>query len=116
MQFDVVSVRQILANLLDNAIKYNAIGGRVTVKNFQQAQRLQVRVGNAGQGIAPEAQQHLFERFFRERQHEDVPGAGLGLSLARELARGQGGELRLVASSPQWTEFELELSTAGGQP
>jgi signal transduction histidine kinase len=60
--------------------------------------------GEAGRGIPTEAQPYVFERFHRAGVGEDA-GHGLGLNLARELVRLHGGELRLVRSDAEWTEF-----------
>jgi signal transduction histidine kinase len=68
-----------------------------------------VRVGNTGPEISAAEQHGLFERFFRAGQQEDTPGSGLGLSLARELARSHGGDIVLLSSREGWNEFELSL-------
>jgi signal transduction histidine kinase len=106
----------ILQNLLENARKYNRSGGRVRVVAHEESGRVFVRVGNTGQPIPPAAQTHIFERFHRGAVGENVPGYGLGLNLARELARLHGGELRLLRSDDTWTEFEVSfrLATAAG--
>ena len=62
-------------------------------------------MANTGRGIPADAQPYIFERFHRAGAGEDVPGHGLGLNLARELVRLHGGELRLVRSDAEWTEF-----------
>ncbi|MSU65944.1 MAG: ATP-binding protein [Opitutus sp.] len=59
--------------------------------------------------MPPEAQSHIFERFHRGAMGENVPGYGLGLNLARELARLHWGNLRLVISDGGWTEFEIQF-------
>jgi signal transduction histidine kinase len=69
-------------------------------------------IGNNGHAITPEAQLHLFERFRRDESGPTVAGHGLGLNLARELARLHGGDLKLVSSQNDWTEFELRLRAA----
>lgn len=109
VRVDAVRVRQILLNLLDNAVKYNRPQGRVYLQLSLSGTECHLRLGNSGPGIPAEAQRNLFERFYRAGQHEDIPGAGLGLSLSRELARTHGGELALVTSREGWTEFELRL-------
>jgi signal transduction histidine kinase len=96
----------ILQNLLENAWKYNERGGRVRIVATVDQARVCLSVGNSGVGIPGEAQPHVFERFHRAAANEGTPGHGLGLDLARELARLHGGELRLVRSIPGWTEFE----------
>jgi signal transduction histidine kinase len=102
----------ILHNLLENSRKYNRPGGRIRIDGREDGRLVRLRVGNTGPGIPPEAQPLLFERFRRGRQGEAVPGYGLGLNLARELARLHGGDLRLVGSNGDWTEFELTLQRA----
>lgn len=95
----------ILENLLDNARKYNRQGGTIRVNARAAKGQVEVRVANTGRGIPPEAQPFIFERFHRAAPGEEVPGHGLGLNLARELARLHGGELRLLRSDAEWTEF-----------
>ena len=103
----------ILHNLLENARKYNRPGGRILISGEEDDHFVLVRIGNTGPGIRPEAQRDIFERFHRGRAGEEIPGYGLGLNLARELARLHGGDLRLVRSGEDWTEFELKLDRAG---
>lgn len=108
----------IVQNLLENARKYNRAGGRVSVIARDDGPDGAVLViGNTGPAIAAEGREHIFERFHRGAAGEDVPGHGLGLNLARELARLHGGELRLVRSGEDWTEFAvrfLRASPGGG--
>jgi len=99
-------------NLVENAVKYNRPGGRILVSAEKHNHVVQIRVGNNGPGIPPKQAPHLFERFYRARSDEQTPGHGLGLSIARELARAHGGDLTLFASRPDWTEFCLQLSAS----
>jgi two-component system heavy metal sensor histidine kinase CusS len=102
---------QILMNLLENAVKYNGRGGlvRVTAERDPASGMVTITVGNTGPGIRPEDAPHVFERFFRGDPVSKMAGHGLGLSLARELARAHDGELTLVRTSPGWTEFRIHL-------
>jgi signal transduction histidine kinase len=102
-------VALILENLLENARKYNRPLGRIRVTARQEEGRAIVRISNTGPGISIRAQQHIFERFHRGRVGENIPGHGLGLNLARDLARLHGGDLRLVSSTQDWTEFEVQF-------
>jgi signal transduction histidine kinase len=68
-----------------------------------------VIVRNNGEPIPPERAPHIFERFYRGRTDARIPGQGLGLSLACELAKAHGGNLELVRSDREWTEFRLRL-------
>ena len=99
----------ILQNLLENAWKYNSKGGLIAVTAHEEGEYLVLKVGNTGPGIPLEAQGRIFERFHRANVGEDVPGHGLGLNLARELALLHGGDLKLVASTSEWTEFEVRF-------
>ena len=105
----------ILANLLENARKYNHPGGNIRIRARQEEGRVRFTVGNTGPGIPPEAQGSIFERFHRGNIGENIPGHGLGLNLARELARLHGGDLRLAVSTPEWTEFEVVFRPADPQ-
>lgn len=95
----------VVQNLLDNARKYNRRGGTIRIFARRSGKQVELRVTNTGRGIPAEAQPFIFERFHRADTGEDVPGHGLGLNLARELMRLHGGELRLVRSNAEWTEF-----------
>jgi signal transduction histidine kinase len=104
----------IVQNLLENARKYNRPGGRIQVMARQQNSDVLLSIGNTGCPIAPPAQQHIFERFYHNSTSS--AGHGLGLNLARELARLHGGGLRLVRSENDWTEFEVRFQTAKAVP
>ena len=106
----------ILQNLLENARKYNRPGGCVRVTARAAADTAVLTVANTGRPIAPAAQAHIFERFHRGGVGENVPGYGLGLNLARELARLHGGDLRLARSDETWTEFEVRFRLAVPAP
>ncbi len=99
----------ILQNLLENARKYNVREGRIRIAATIEDGAVRLVVGNTGPAIAAAAQSHIFERFHRGGMGENVPGYGLGLNLARELARLHLGDLRLLRSDENWTEFELRL-------
>lgn len=105
-------VKIILQNLAENAVKYNRDGGRISVRGWAANGAVHVSVGNTGAAIPPEHRERLFERFNRAGQGENIKGHGLGLNIARELARAHGGELRLARSDAEATEFELTLPSA----
>ena len=95
----------VVQNLLDNARKYNRRDGTIRISAREENNQVELHVANTGRGIPVDAQPYIFERFHRAGAGDDVPGHGLGLNLARELARLHGGELRLVRSNAEWTEF-----------
>jgi signal transduction histidine kinase len=109
---DRAFVGMIAQNLLENAIKYNVPGGRVRVAARAVNGSVELTVGNTSEGIPPERASHLFERFYRVRGDERIPGSGLGLSTARELARAHGGEISLLRADATWTELNLQLPQA----
>ena len=102
----------ILANLLENARKYNSQGGRIRISALQAEGKTFVTVGNTGPGIPAASHESIFGRFHRGNIGENIPGHGLGLNLARELARLHGGDLRLLRSTPGWTEFQAVFRSA----
>jgi signal transduction histidine kinase len=102
----------IVQNLLENARKYNLAQGKICVAAEQHGEIVVLTIENTGKPIPESAREHIFERFHRGGMGENVPGHGLGLNLARELARLHGGDLRLARSDEEWTEFELRLRSA----
>ena len=102
----------IVQNLLENARKYNRLGGRIRVSALGNGKDVVLKIGNTGPTIPPS--ENIFERFHHSSTPSAASGHGIGLNLARELARLHGGELRLVYSEDDWTEFEVRFSAANG--
>src|SRR6184192_2560232 len=98
----------IVQNLLENARKYNRLGGRIQVSAHSNGNKVILTVGNTGRTIPPG--ENIFERFHHSSTPSAASGHGIGLNLARELARLHGGDLRLVRSKDNWTEFEVRFS------
>jgi heavy metal sensor kinase len=98
---DMRMIQRMLSNLLDNAIKYSTPGGRVDVSLSRLGpDRTAISVIDRGAGISEEDLPHIFERFYRGDQSRTKPGIGLGLSLARAIARAHGGDIS-VGSAPR---------------
>ena len=102
----------IVQNLLENARKYNRAGGRILVRAHANGRDVVLTIGNNGRTIPPT--ENIFERFHHNSTPSAASGHGIGLNLARELARLHGGDLRLVRSENDWTEFEVRFPAADG--
>lgn len=92
-------VREILDNLLGNALRHTSSGGAVTVTTTAGPEGAEVSVCDTGEGIAAEHLPHIFDRFYRvdPARSRDTGGSGIGLTIARALARAQGGDLRAAS-------------------
>ena len=110
---DAKRTGQILAALLDNALRFTPPGGLITVDGSARDGRVEATVTDAGPGIAPEHLPRVFDRFYRAEaartRSEAGGGTGLGLSIARELARAQGGELTAANAPEGGARFTLSL-------
>ncbi|MBN1179462.1 MAG: HAMP domain-containing protein [Anaerolineae bacterium] len=107
---DATMLRQAIANLVDNAIKYTPEGGKVTVK-MRTTDQILISVTDTGIGIAPEDQVRLFEKFFRIRRKEsiDVPGTGLGLAIVKSIIERHGGRVWVDSILNTGTTFTIAL-------
>ena len=108
---DIDALEQILINLLSNVEKYADGSGRLEIVSRQQNDRTQIVVADDGPGIPPEHRSQIFQSFFRVADAlEDAPGTGIGLSIARQLARLHGGDL-VLQHSQMGARFCVELRT-----
>ena len=104
--------QQSVVNLLSNAVKFTAEGGRIEVSCGADAERAHVVVRDSGRGIPSERLESIFEPFVQVDQREDSKlrqGVGLGLAIARQLARGMGGELAVESAVGVGSTFTLTL-------
>jgi signal transduction histidine kinase len=131
LRTDAGRVREVVANLVSNAIKYTASGGRIVVRqqprdhivDGARTHGFAIDVSDNGSGI-PEAQQEsIFDEFVRLDQHQDLPGSGLGLAMARRIARALGGDLTLESKPGNGSTFTLwvprldaSATTSSAQP
>ena len=106
---------RLFLNLLDNAVKYGPVGGRVTVTMTRTGTQCVVQVEDTGPGIPLDAQTRVFERFVRldtarsRSETSTSSGAGLGLAIARRIAEVHGGTLGIATSQPGRTVFAVHL-------
>jgi signal transduction histidine kinase len=108
---DPERLRQVLMNLIDNAIKYSPAGDEVEVRAYAEdgRRRLRVDVRDHGPGIAREDQRLIFEKFGRVTTGNARPGTGLGLFIARSIAEAHGGTLEVSSAPDQGSTFTLDL-------
>jgi signal transduction histidine kinase len=111
---DPDKLRQILTNLIDNAIKYSPDGGRVDVEIGRSGGRVRFRVTDEGLGVPPVEQDRIFEKFFRLDPNltRGVGGTGLGLYISRELVTRMNGRIWVVSDGRDGSSFFLELPVA----
>ncbi len=109
---DPARTGQILAALLDNALRFTPSGGSVEVTAREQDGRVEATVRDTGSGISPEHLPHIFERFYRAeaaRGRADGGGTGIGLAFAQGLARAQEGDLEAANAKDGGAVFRLKL-------
>jgi two-component system sensor histidine kinase KdpD len=107
--FDRHLIRLAIKQLIDNALKYSPPGTPLRIKVQQDGESLAVDITDFGKGIPLQERDHIFERFYRSPSVQNqIPGSGLGLSIAQSIARAHGGNLS-VSSYPGETTFRLVL-------
>ncbi len=87
------AVKQVLLIVLDNALKHST--GGIYMNGTHNGSQVEIRVQDFGEGMPPEKLQHVFDRFYRGDDSSTIPGFGLGLSIARTLVNGMGGEIAM---------------------
>jgi len=97
--------------VLDNALRHTPSGGRITIEGKPSDNWAEALISDSGPGIAPEHLPHLFDRFYRAEaaRTREEGGTGLGLTIARDLARAQGGDLMANSSQAGGAVFRLKL-------
>ena len=109
------ALREVLSNLIDNALKYTPAGCQIYIKvrytaadgdraGYSQLPAIAVAVSDTGAGIPPQDLEHLFERHYRgQKAQTEIPGTGLGLAIARDLVRQMQGEIEVFSPvNPEW--------------
>ena len=118
---DVLRIKQLLLNLLDNAIKYTDRRGRIVLGLKTEDKVAIITVADTGRGIPPEDLPHIFERFFRrsaKTADRTAPGFGLGLSIVKWIVDSHGGRIEAKSEVGKGTEFivRLPMLDSGEQP
>ncbi len=98
-----------LFNLLDNAVKYTPVGGKISVSVATGEMYAEIKVTDTGKGISESNQATIFRRFYREEEVHEQPGVGIGLYLAREIVMLQGGYIKVVSELGKGSAFSIML-------
>lgn len=112
---DRIRLREIMVNLVDNAVKYTPAGGKVTITATTNNGSVEVSVTDTGVGIPAEAGEHIFEPFYRiegSLPQRGQASSGLGLALAKRLVEAHGGRIWFAANPEAGTTFTFSLRTA----
>ena len=109
MSVDRNRMRQVLANLVDNAVKYTPTGGRVTLAAARADSQVRITVRDTGPGIPAHEIDRIWDRLYRGDTSRSERGLGLGLSLVRAIVRAHGGSVDVHSEPGQGTEFTVSL-------
>ena len=108
---DSEAMRELVDNLVSNAIKYTPSGGKVNVRLAVENGSAVLEVADTGIGIPPEEQSRVFERFYRvdKARSRQMGGTGLGLSIVKHVALAHGGSVSLKSASGRGSAFRVQL-------
>jgi signal transduction histidine kinase len=109
LQCDRTQFEGVLANLLDNALKFTPPGGRIQLGAAKVRQRTQVWVQDTGIGISPADQARLFERFYRGTNAHHIQGSGLGLAIVQSIIQAHGGTVSVESQPGHGSRFVIDL-------
>lgn len=112
---DALRIRQVVDNLLTNAVKYNREGGVISVSVRDDGSSLVIAVRDTGVGISEADQERLFERFYRtdSARSSSVHGSGLGLAITKDIVQQHGGELTVASVLGEGTTISVSLPSLG---
>jgi heavy metal sensor kinase len=116
LKADTRKIQRLLSNLLDNAVKYTSPGGSVNITLEEEKENLVIYFKDTGIGISPNDLPRIFDRFYRCDQSRSMEGIGLGLSLARAIARAHGGDIVAVSTPKEGSTFRVLLPKSPPSP
>lgn len=117
LESDRDKVKQVMLNLLTNAVKYNRPNGAIDVQVDGNAEHVRINVVDTGKGVPPEAAARLFEKFYRAPDSDQyATGTGLGLPIAKGIVEALGGEIGLSSQGAAGSTFYFDLPIAGNLP
>ena len=106
---DALRIRQVLLNIIDNAVKYTLAGGTILVSVQSWELYVKIDITDSGKGIAKNRQGMIFKRFYREKEVHDIEGIGIGLYLSREIITMQGGYIKVTSAVGSGSTFSVFL-------
>jgi signal transduction histidine kinase len=106
---DAARMRQVFANLLDNALKYTPDGGTVTIETRRDGSSIVIRFRDTGPGIPAEEQGRIWDRLFRGDKSRSQRGLGLGLSLVKAIVEAHHGQAEVKSEEGKGSEFIVRL-------
>ena len=114
---DPIRLRQVVVNLVDNAIKYTSPGGSISVSSVHADERAILEVADTGIGIPTDALPHVFERFYRVdgARSRQLGGTGLGLAIVKSICTAFGGDVTVQSAAGSGTTFRVELPLEPGR-
>jgi two-component system sensor histidine kinase KdpD len=115
-QFDFALMEQVLANLLDNAVKYSPEGSEIDIAAEADAREVKISVADRGTGIPPGDEEKVFDKFYRLHSPRHVSGTGLGLSICKGIVEAHGGRIWSENRSEGGSIATFTLPITGGGP
>jgi signal transduction histidine kinase len=107
---DVDKIKQVLLNLLNNALKYNDPNGSIIIKSWSDDERITISVQDTGLGIPKKDLPHIFEKFYRVQQTaKNISGTGLGLSICKRIIEGHNGNIHVESELGKGSTFIFDL-------
>ncbi len=107
-------IRHVLINLLSNAMKYSSLDSTITVSVVFEEDTVEINITDEGIGIPVNEQEHLFERFFRARNAENIQGTGIGLHIVKQYTELMGGEVSFKSIENKGTTFTMRFPNQSG--
>lgn len=107
--FDKQIMRNVLLNLVSNAIKFSPENKSIKVRTWVSPKEIKIEVKDEGMGIPKDEQEHLFERFFRSKNATNIQGTGLGLNIVAKYLEVMRGQIRFESEVDQGTTFYLSI-------
>jgi two-component system phosphate regulon sensor histidine kinase PhoR len=110
LEADRDKIKQVLLNLISNAIKYNRPNGSVIIQGDFTDDEVSITIQDTGLGIPEDSIPHLFQKFYRVREHEGkASGTGLGLSISKQIIQGHAGRIEVKSKMGVGTSFNIFL-------